>query len=147
MSAENKALARRWLEEGFNEGNLNVADEIFADDYINHDALPGQGPGPEGTKHNVSMLRSAFPDLHCAVEYQVAEGDKVVTRFSLSGTHQGELLGIPPTSNRVSVTGILVFRIAEGKAVEGWLNWDMLGLMRQLGVVPPPGQGAGVASG
>lgn len=136
---ENKTLARRWFEEGFTQGNLDVADELFAADYVNHNALPGQGTGPEGTKHNVTMLRSGFPDLQVTVEDQIAEGDKVVTRWAMSGTHQGALMGVAPTGKRVTVTGIIVFRVSGGKAVEGWLNWDTLGLMRQIGAIPEPG--------
>ena len=140
MSAEeNKDLARRWFEEGFTQGNLDVADELFAADYVNHNALPGQGTGPAGTKHNVIMLRSAFPDLETNVEDQIAEGDKVATRWTLSGTHHGELMGAAPTGNRVTVTGIIIFRVAGGKAVEGWLNWDTLSLMQQIGAIPSPG--------
>ncbi len=93
------------------------------------------------------MYRSAFPDLQATVEDQVAEGDKVASRFTFRGTHRGELAGIPPTGNQVEVTGIVISRIEGGKGAEDWSNYDALGMMQQLGVVPPPGQGAGVASG
>jgi steroid delta-isomerase-like uncharacterized protein len=115
MSEEDKALARRFLEEAFNEGNLGVVDEIVASDYVLHDsALPEEIRGPEGVKGFVEMYRSAYPDTDITVEEQIAEGDDVVTRWTGRGTHQGELLGVPPSGNRVEVAGITIDRISGG---------------------------------
>jgi steroid delta-isomerase-like uncharacterized protein len=139
---ENKAVARRWFEDLFNTGDLEVADEIIAPDHVNHDpTLPDIPPGSEGQKQVVNLYRSAFTNAHISVEDQVAEGDKVVTRWRGSGTHQGELMGVAPTGNQVRVTGITINRVSEGKIVESWTNYDALGMMQQIGAVPEPGQG------
>ena len=133
---ENKALARRVLEEMFNAGNLDVADELLASDYVDHDpSLPEDVHGPEGFKEYVGMYRSAFPDVHVQIEDQIAEGDRVVTRWTGTGTHTGELMGIAPTGKRVTLPGMEIVRIANGKLVEGWEGYDSGTLMRQLGVV------------
>jgi steroid delta-isomerase-like uncharacterized protein len=133
---ENKALARRVLEEMFNKGNLDVADELLASDYVDHDpAMPEDIRGPEGFKQYVGAYRSAFSDLHVEIEDQIAEGDKVVTRWTGNGTHDGELSGIAPTGNRVTMPGMEIVRISGGKLVEGWEGCDSMNLMRQLGVV------------
>ncbi len=140
MSAEqNKTVSRRVIEDCFNHGNLALADDIYAADYVNHNAPPGFPKGPEGFKQEATMYRSAFPDIHITIEDQIAEGDKVVTRWSARGTHQGELMGIPPTNKKATVTGIAIDRLASGKIVEHWEVFDQLGLMQQLGVVPVPG--------
>jgi steroid delta-isomerase-like uncharacterized protein len=140
MSEENKALARRFIEEAFNEGNLSVVDEIFASaDYVLHDpASPEEVRGPEGVKEFVQMYRSAFPDTHITVEDQIAEGDEVVTRWTGRGTHRGELMGIPASGNQVEVPGITIDRFSGGKGVESWTNYDALGMMQQIGAVPSP---------
>ena len=137
MSAEeNKALARRVIEEMFNKGNLDVAEELIAPDYVDHDpAMPEDIRGPEGFKEYVSAYRSAFSDLHIEIEAQIAEGDLVATRWTGTGTHDGELAGIPATGNRVTLPGMEIVRISDGKLVEGWEGYDSMTLMRQLGVV------------
>jgi len=143
MSAhENKALARRVFEEVWNKGNLAVADEVWANNFVGH-AVPDEIKGPEGAKQFFSVFRSAFPDLQFTIEDQIAEGDKVVTRWTLRGTHEGEFQGIAPTGKQMAMTGITVQRIAGGRIVEGWTNRDALGMLVQLGVVPPPGQAGG----
>lgn len=143
MSAhENKALARRGIEEVFGRGNFAVADEVYANDFVGH-APPDEIKGPEGVKPFASMFRSAFPDLQFTIEDQIAEGDKVVTRWTARGTHEGEFQGIAPTGKQVTITGITIQRIAGGRIVEGWTNRDDLGMLLQLGVVPPPGQAGG----
>jgi steroid delta-isomerase-like uncharacterized protein len=139
MSAEeNKAIARRGYE-AINQNNLDALDEVVASDMIDHDPAPGQAPGLEGVKQYFSSLHSAFPDVQLNVEDMIAEGDKVVARLSVSGTHQGEFMGIDPTGNRVTITGIDLLRIVDGKIVEHWGNFDDLGMMQQLGVIPEPG--------
>jgi steroid delta-isomerase-like uncharacterized protein len=137
MSAEeNKALARRVLEEMFNKGNLDAADELLTPDYVDRDpAMPEDIHGPDGFKEYVGAYRTAFSDLHLEIEDQIAEGDKVVTRWTGTGTHDGELAGIPPTGNRVTLPGMEIVRISDGKLVEGWEGYDMTNLMRQLGVM------------
>jgi len=140
MSAEeNKAIARRADEELFDRGNLDVADELFALNFVYHDPASGEDwHGPESVKQYATMLRAAFPDLHYTVEEQITEGDKVVTRYTASGTHQSELMGVAPTGNWVEITGISITRIQDGKIEEVWENYDTLGMMQQLGVVTPP---------
>ena len=137
MSAEeNKALARRVMEEMFNKGNLDVADELLAPGYVDHDpAMPEDVRGPEGFKEYVAAYRSAFSDLHIRIEDQIAEGDKVVTRWTGTGTHDGDLAGIAPTGNRVTLPGMEIVRISDGKLVEGWEGYDSINMMRQLGVM------------
>jgi steroid delta-isomerase-like uncharacterized protein len=141
MSTEqNKAIVRRFFEEVGNQGNLDLAGEIFAADVVDHTAPPGQAPGLEGVKHNLAIFRTAFPDVRLTIEELFAEGDRVVARYTARATQTGEFFGIPPTGKQVTVTGISLSRIANGKIVEQWGNQDDLGMLQQLGVVPPPGQ-------
>ena len=137
---ENKATDRRLVEEALDRGNLAVADELIAPDFVDHAAPPGMEHGPDGFKAAVAAYRAAFPDLQAAVEEQVAEGDRVAVRLTARGTHTGPLMGLPPTGKEVSFAGMKLFRIAEGKIVESWGQFDALGLLRQLGAVPAPGQ-------
>ena len=124
------------MEEVFSQGNLAVADEIIAPDFIDHDPSPGQEPGLAGLKGLVGMLRTAFPDMRATVEDLIAEGDKVVGRITTRGTHKGEFAGIAPTGKQVTVKEIHIIRIADGKAVEHWGIEDSLGMMQQLGAIP-----------
>jgi predicted ester cyclase len=142
MSTEdNKALMRRFYEEVFNKKNLAAIDDFIDPNIVDHAAIPGMAGGLEGTKQAIGMYLMAFPDLQLTVEDQIAEGDKVVSRLSGRGTHQGVFMGIPPTGKHVTVTLIEINRIAGGKGVvEHWLEMDMLGMLQQLGVVPMPGQ-------
>ncbi len=141
MSTEdNKATTRRFFEEVFNRGNLAIVDEIKSSNYMFHDpGLPEPVRGPEGFKHYLAMFRTAFPDLHSTIEDLLAEGEKVAVRFTFAGTQQGELMGIPPTGKQVTVTAILIARLVNGKFVEGWINYDALGMLQQLGVIPAQG--------
>ena len=140
LTETNKALSRRFLEEVFNKGKLNVLDEIIASDHVSTGpgTLPGMPAGPEGQKQLVTVYRNAFPDVHFTVDEQIAEGDKVVTRWTGRGTHKGELLGIPATDKSSTVTGIAVDRIVSGKIAESWGIFDQFGMMQQLGVIPTP---------
>ena len=141
MSTEaNKAISRRFLEEIFGQGKLAVADEIIAPNHVNSGpgALPGLPPGPEGSKQIVMVYRNAFPDVQFTIDEQIAEGDKVMTRWTAHGTHKGELAGIPPTGKSSTVTGMGVDRIMNGKIVESWGIFDQFGMMQQLGVIPTP---------
>lgn len=136
MLEENKAIARRFLHM-FEQGDPSVADEIVAADYYNHDS-PNPELGREGVKAFVIGFKEGLPDAQVDIEYQVAEGDLVVGRYTWRGTHLGELLGIPATGKRVSYTATTTMRIADGKIHEIWLNWDQWGLMQQMGVIPEP---------
>ena len=135
---ENKAVLRR-NEEAFNKGDLAIADETIAPDYIYHGSSGQEFKGLEGFKQIITMFRTAFPDLHVTVEDMVAEGDKVAHRLILRGTQKGDLMGIAPTGKQVTVSAITISRFADGKEVEAWSNLDQLGMMQQLGVVPPVG--------
>ena len=138
----NKALTLRYWEEVANKGNLNLIEEICAPDYVCHE-VDQDIRGPEGVRQFISMLRAAFPDLHVTVEDVIAEGDKIVQRWTGHGTNQGELMGIPPTGNRVSVAGITISRFKDGKVSEEWEVYDMMGMMQQLGVIPSSEQAVG----
>ena len=133
---ENKAIFRRYVEEVGNEGNLEVAEEIF-DHYLAHQSDGSVlERGPEDVKRFMGEFREAFPDFHTTIEDQIAEGDKVVTRWKMHGTHRGEFRGIEPTGKQIEITGIGIFRFSEeGKVVESWDNFDQLGMMQQFGVV------------
>ena len=132
---KNKTIIRNAYEEIWNQGNLDVADELFAIDYVYH-GVP-QIRGPEGIKQHVAALRSAVPDAHISFDDMIAEGDKVVSRWTSGGTQTGEFMGIPPSGKQVKFTGIIISRIADGKIVEDWETSDQLGLLQLLGVIPP----------
>jgi steroid delta-isomerase-like uncharacterized protein len=138
MSEQNKALARRAIEEVWNQGKLAVIDELTAANAMFHDpSVPGgKFTGPEGVKQFVQIYRGAFPDVRLTINDQIAEGDKVVTRWTATGTHKGELMGIAPTNKPATVTGVDIDRYQDGKVVEAWASYDMLGMLQQLGVVP-----------
>ena len=141
MSTEdNKAIVRRLIEEGFNQRNLAIFDELYAPDFVYHlgsTAIQGREPYKQFTL----MSFASFPDVRFTIEDQVAEADEVVTRWTWRGTHQGPFQGIPPTGKHVMVTGVGINHFAaNGKIVENWTNMDILGLLQQLGVVPALGQ-------
>ena len=137
MSEQNKSLVRRFIEEVWNQGNLDFIDEVVASDYLDH--MPqAEANGPEGARQFYAALHTAFPDIHFMIEDQIAEGDKVVSRWTARATHTGEFMGIAPTGRQGVVTGIVIDRIANGKFVEGWSIFDELGMWQQLGVVPEP---------
>jgi steroid delta-isomerase-like uncharacterized protein len=140
LSETNKTISRRFFEEAFGKGNLNVLDEIIASDHVNSGpgALPELPTGPQGAKQLVTVYRNAFPDVRFTIDEQIAEGDQVVTRWTADGTHKGELQGIPATGKSSTVTGIAVDRIVNGKIAETWGLFDQFGMMQQLGVIPMP---------
>jgi steroid delta-isomerase-like uncharacterized protein len=141
LSEENKAIVRQQEEELFTQGNLDAADEVYAPDYVGHDPSNSEEVrGLEAAKRAASDYRQAFPDLRVTVEDLIAEGDRVAARLRFRGTHLGELDGIAPTGRRVDCTGIVISRIEEGKIAEDWANFDDLGMMQQLGLIPEPGQ-------
>jgi steroid delta-isomerase-like uncharacterized protein len=139
MSAEaNKALVRRWFA-AMDAGDLQIINELLPDDYVDHNPpLPGLPEGREGLRQTVMVLRSAFPDAVHTIEDQMAEGDKVMTRVSVSATFTGPCLGFQPTGKVVTVSGIAVHRIADGRLVEHWAHLDMVGFMEQIGDVSTP---------
>ncbi len=143
MTADNKALNRRFVEEVINQGNIEAIDELIDPGVVDHAVPAGFPTGREGAKQFFAMMRSAFPDLHLTIEDMIAEGDKVVMRSTWSGTHQGEFMGISATGRRVTVSAIDISRVADGRIVEHWEQSDALGLMQQLGVVSPPEQTSG----
>ena len=134
----NKVLVRRFYEEGFNQRNLALVDELCTSDHLFHNT-PATLHGREEFKQLLSVYLIAFPDARFTVEDEIAEGERVASRYTFYGTHQGELMGIPPTGKQVTVTGMIINRIVNGKSEEGWLNFDALGMMQQLGILPPPG--------
>lgn len=137
MSTEaNKALANRVWEEVWHQGNLKLIDEWFTQDFVRHD--PG-GRVLWGTDQNwqfIGSLRLSFPGVRYTVDDQIAEGDKVVVSYHFQGTHRGAFQGLPRTGKQITYTGILIYRFADGKIAEQWTEFDLLGLLRQLGVVP-----------
>lgn len=139
MSEHNKMVVRRAIDEVYNQGKLDVVDDLVSKDFVVHfssEALHG----PDAMKQYVASLREAFPDLHLTIDDQIAEADKVVTRWTASGTHLGTFQGIPPTGKKGVMTGTDTDRFVDGKAVECWTNTDDLGLLQQLGVIPRPEQ-------
>ncbi len=140
MSAEaNKTVVRRYLDEVWSGGNLAVVDEVIAPDYIDHSGPP-QLPsrGRESVRAVANVFRSAFPDLRMQLDDLLADGDRVICRNTGIGTHLGDLFGIPPTGRACAMTGIHIYRIADGQVAEHWSNTDDFGLLRQLGVIPDP---------
>jgi steroid delta-isomerase-like uncharacterized protein len=128
-----KAIARMEFEEVFSNGRLDLIDEILGDDYICHDpALPEPARGKQGLRDAVIGFRAALPDLRFSVDQQVAEGDRVVTGWTATGTHTGELMGIPGTGRRVTMAGVDIERFEDGKIVEVWALWDALGVYRTI---------------
>ena len=137
MSTEENKASIRWLNESFwNKGNAGVLDEVFAPDFLDHNAPPGSTPGREGFKQFATMFRAAFSDFSSTADDLIAEGDKVVWRWTFRGTHKDTFMGIPATGKQITMTGISIDRFAGGQIVERWTQVDLLGLMQQLGVVP-----------
>jgi steroid delta-isomerase-like uncharacterized protein len=137
MSEGNKNVVRRLFEEVWNKGNLQVTDELFTLNYEHRDAsTPDFGRGPEGERKRATLYRTAFPDLRLTIEDIIAEGETVMTRWSCRGTHKGDLRGIAPTGKQINISGVTITRLEKGKLAEGYVSWDALGLMQQLGVVP-----------
>jgi predicted ester cyclase len=137
---ENKAQFRRAYEEVLNQGDVSVVDELIDLEFFNHAAPPGRDRGPESMRWLATMLRTVFPDLHFTIEELVAEGDIVAGRLTMSGTHEGPLMGMPPTGRAVRQDHMHFVRYRDGKAVEHWGVRDDLGMMQQMGLVPELGQ-------
>ena len=128
--------SRRIFEEVWNRRNPAIIDELMAPDYLHHDVLSPEAFGLDGYKQFADRYLSAFPDLQMTIHDEVVAGDRIVTRWTATGTHNGDLPGLPRTGKKVSVTGITIARLSNGKFVESWNNWDALGMLRQLGAIP-----------
>lgn len=138
MSIEqNKALAKLWGDEIWGKGNLAVVDEIFAPNFVFHYPGVEVTPNREGYKKIVAEWRTPLADIEGTTEDMIAEGDKVVVRWTWSGIHKGDYMGIAPTGKQMTLTGICILRIAGGKIVEEWGEMNILGVMQQLGAFPP----------
>jgi len=135
---ENKVTVRMFYDEVLNRRNLGVIDKVTAENYVDHTAAPGLPPGREGEKLWFQMLHAAFPDGQTTIDDIIAEGDKVVVRGTMTGTHSAEFMGIPATGKEVKISGIDITRFENGLSAEHWGQWDVAGLMVQLGVAPPP---------
>jgi steroid delta-isomerase-like uncharacterized protein len=137
MSEQNKAVVRRFIEEAWNNGDLAVVDELIADDHVDNDPARADAPsGPASMRGFIEMYRGAFPDSRIEFGELIAEGDLVAGPWRATGTHQGELMGIAPTGKSISITGMGMDRVRDGKIVESWGNWDTLGMLAQLGAIP-----------
>lgn len=138
MSVEdNKALQRRFYDEVINGGNLDLIDDLIAEDFVDHEVFPGlPNTGPEATKAGLGMFLAAFPDLHFSADEMIAERDKVVTRGTLSGTHKGEFMGVSPTNKSFEVQFMDIVHIHDGKVTEHWGLADQGAMMEQLGIAP-----------
>lgn len=134
MSEMNRAVVRRVVEELFDTGNLDIADQVFAPDYVDHSPSELESSGLENIKRFVVGWRVAFPDTRSAVEDMIAEGDRVAVRWTTQATHRGEFLGVPPTGNVVTAHWLGIFRLSNGKIIESWDHYETQGLLRQLGV-------------
>ena len=137
MSEQNKAVIRRLIDEVWNRRAFDAADELFAPEAIIYEsgvALPGVGPPV--VKEGIAAICAAFPDNRITIDDMIAAEDKVVLRWSSLGTHQGVIQGIAPTNRKVAANGIAIYRFADGKVVEEWMNTDQLGILKHLGVVP-----------
>lgn len=134
----NSNVVGRFMEEVLNQGKVDAAGQFFWEDMVEQVPLPGQGPGLEGLKDVLRGMRAAFPDMHWTVQEQIAEGDKVLSRFEWTGTHRGTFLGVPATGRPVTVWGMVMDRFEGGRIKDTRIIMDTLGLMTQLGVVPPP---------
>jgi steroid delta-isomerase-like uncharacterized protein len=132
---DNAAVLDRINEEAFNRGDVGVLDELVAEDFVEHDPMPGTSPDREGFKAMIRGLREAFPDFHTEVEDQIVAGDKVVERWSCTGTQEGEFMGLPPSNRRVEIHGMDISRLADGRLVEHWTQVDMMSTLQQLGVM------------
>lgn len=144
-SEENKASARRFLEEVMNRGNVAVIDELTSPDFVDHTAPPGVPATNEGFKGFVSTFRAAFPDLHYTIEDELADGDRIVQRVMAHGTMQGDFQGMPASGKSATWQEIHITRFADGKAAEHWGVVDQLGMLVQLGFAQAPGQPVGAA--
>ena len=134
MSEQNCAVVRRFIDEAFNNGQTRLLTELIAPEHVTH--LPnGDHYGPEGVRIDIDCFRTAFPDLNLAIEEMIDAGDSVVYRFTARGTHEGAFMGVPPSGEQVTVSGIGIDRLSDGRSIERWVQYDSAGLLQQLGVL------------
>ena len=138
--SQNIAVVGRFIDEVINQGHLDTCDQIVEENFVELDPLPGQTQGRQGLKDVIAMMRTAFPDIHWVTDETIASGDKVVTRFTWTGTHRGPFMGIPATNRGVTVKGVVIDRLAAGRMSDSRILMDSLGMLQQLGVIPAPGQ-------
>ena len=137
MSTEqNKSIVRRWVEEGWNNQNAALIDQLFTPDFYQHETGPETVTNREALKPFHAAYLTAFPDLHFTIEDLIAEGDRVTWRFKATGTHKGPLMGAPASGKTATVTGIIIFRFEDSRMAEAWLNLDVLGMLQQVGIIP-----------
>ena len=139
MAQDNATIVRRFADEVITQGDIDSAAQFVCEDVVEQVPFPGQGPGLEGLKDVLRGMRAAFPDLIFAIHEQIAEGDKVASRFEWTGTHKGTFLGVPATGRPVRVWGIVIDRLQAGRIQDTRIIMDIFGLMMQLGAIPPPG--------
>lgn len=132
---ENKTFMSNFIEEVINKKNLDAVDDLVAADFIEHLPFPGQGPGREGLKFAINAMLTGFPDMNWTVQEQIAEGETVATRFTWTGTHDGAFMGIPPTSKKVEVWGVVIDVVRDGLFAESRIIMDTVGLLQQVGVM------------
>ena len=135
---DNAAIVREFIDRVLNQGEIEETGRYFWEDVVEEVPMPGQGPGLKGLQDVLRGMKAGFPDIHWKVEEQMSEGDRVMSRFVWTGTHRGPFLGIPPTGRHVSVWGIVIDRLVDGRIKQTRIIMDTLGLMGQLGVIPPP---------
>lgn len=135
-TSNNKTLVREFIDALFTRGELDAVDRYLAPDFVYHDPFPGFASDREGLRQAAQVFRQGFPDWHSQVQALIAEGDLVTERFTARGTHQGEFMGVPASGREVTLAGINIFRVQDGKLVERWGRLDDLGLLQQLGIVP-----------
>jgi steroid delta-isomerase-like uncharacterized protein len=138
VSPDNATIVRRFVDEVITQGNIDAAAEYVWEDVVEQVPLPGQGPGLDGLKDILRAMRAGFPDIVFSIQEQVAEHDKVASRFEWTGTHRGEFLGIPATGRTVRVWGMVIDRLQDGRIKDTRILMDTFGLLSQLGVLPSP---------
>jgi steroid delta-isomerase-like uncharacterized protein len=147
MSADNKAIVRRLYEEVWNKRKLEIISEIISPSHaLQAPNISGSSIGPAAYKRNVSLFLAGYPDLRLTIQDIISEKEKVVACWTMSGTHKGDYMGVPATNKKVSVDGMTIHHIANGKIMDSYSNWDALGMLQQLGVVPAPGEPKGATA-
>jgi steroid delta-isomerase-like uncharacterized protein len=133
---DNAAIVDRLDTEGFGRGNVDVVDEVVAEDFVDHQAMPGMSPDREGLKTLIRALHHAFPDMQMQIEDRIVAGDKVVERWRCTGTQEAEFMGVPASHGHMDVEGIDISRLENGRIAEHWGEMDMVALLQQLGAMP-----------
>ena len=137
-TVQGKSIIRRVLDEAFNQGNLAIVDELVAPDGISHQLSWGMPPNRMGLKQLIALFRTAFPDLNCTLQDEIIQGDKIAAHWTMRGTHKGLFLGNSPTSKSINVKGLIYARIENDQVIENYMLIDQMGILQQLGLVPPP---------